>query len=450
MRGPQRSAKQPSGLRGNRDYTLYWSASMLSGLGSQLSVIAYPLLVLSIGGRAAQAGLVVSCSLITRTVLRLPAGQIADRVSRRRLMFVMDLIRFAGLASIPVADAGGWLGVPQLLGVAVVEGAGTALFGPAASILVRDIVPKELLTRAFSRNQAKAATFAIVGPALGGLFFAVNRVLPFTLDAASYALSAALVLGIRTRPAERTPTAAEDRRLTAGLRWLRGRPGLMRLLIYGSVMNLVAAGMEVVVIVGLRVDGAHSSVIGLVIACAGVGGIIGAVLAERILRWFRPVMLYLSVGTIWTAGLVVFAVLPIPAVIGPVLALLVLLTPPLSIRMSQITAGEAPRELLGRITTAETTISSGLGSLGPLLVGLLLERAGVSAAWAALAGLSLLATVAASGPMLRAQSILDPGQAEPGPADRGVADPSLADGGLADSDLADPASKPAADPVPKL
>jgi MFS family permease len=447
---------EPSGLRGNRGYALYWNASLISGLGSQLSSIAYPLLVLSLGGRAAQAGAVASCSMITRTVFRMPAGHIADRVDRRRLMLAMDLIRLLAVGSIPLADALGRLGYPQLLAVAVIEGLGTALFGPASSILVRDVVPKELLTRAFSRNQAKMGTLAVIGPALSGLCFTIDRILPFTADAASYAVSAVLLLGVRVRPAPRPREEGADRGVTAGLRWLRSRSDIMRLLTYVSVMNLIAAALEVVVVVGLRQHGARSSVIGLVVACAGIGGIAGAVLAERILARVRPAVLYLTVGLIWSAGLAVFAVAPVPGVIGPVLTLMILLTPPIGIKLAQITAGEAPRELLGRVTTAEGTISSGLGAVGPLLIGVLMERAGVSTAWTVLAVLSLLATAAAAVPLLRADS------AAQRPAAHKSPDSAAPDGGAQapdDSDLddqdpdssgtvhADPSSRSAAEPV---
>ena len=87
----QVGTRRPGPLRGNRDFLLLWTAGTASGLGSQLTLVAYPLLVLSLGGTATQAGLVGTVGLLTRTLLRLPAGALADRWDRRRVMLGCDV-----------------------------------------------------------------------------------------------------------------------------------------------------------------------------------------------------------------------------------------------------------------------------------------------------------------------------------------------------------------------
>ncbi len=107
----------------NRDYMLLWSGQTLSQLGSETSTVAYPLLVLALTGSAAKAGVVGLAKWLPLALFALPAGALADRMDRKRLMITTDAIRLAGAASIVAAL---WLGRPpdlQIVLVAVRDGA---------------------------------------------------------------------------------------------------------------------------------------------------------------------------------------------------------------------------------------------------------------------------------------------------------------------------------------
>ncbi|HEX5493472.1 MAG TPA: MFS transporter [Mycobacteriales bacterium] len=386
-----------SGLWSNHAYTRYWVGRAVSQFGSALSVIAFPLLVLAEGGRATQAGAVASCSLITRVVLRLPAGHLADRVNQRTLMVGMDLIRLAALGSIPVAGLMGWLSYPQLLVVALVEGTATALFGPAAAVSFRDLVSKEQLTAALSRGQATTATVSMVGPVAGGALFGVNTLLPFVVDAGSYLASTLLLLSIRELSAGGSPRARQggggDRRMIAGLVWLWRRPTVLRVLLFASLINLVGSASELAVLLGLRERGNTGAVIGLVMACAGIGGIVGSLLAGRFIRMLSPVALCALVGLVWTAGSVVLTSVTSAWLIGAVLVGLLLFAPAAGVVLGRITMGEAPRDILGRVITAEQTVTVGLASVGPILVGATLQSIGTAPTWLLLAGVCALSVL---------------------------------------------------------
>jgi predicted MFS family arabinose efflux permease len=390
--------KATAALWRNADYLRFRTARAVSLLGSGLSWIAYPLLVLSLGGNAAEAGLVASCVLVTRAVCRLPGGQAADRFDRRALMLAADLVRLIAVGSIPLAALWHGLGYPQLLAVAVIEGVCSAFFDPAAAGLVRDLVPREQMTAALAQAQAVGAAADLLGPVLGGALFELSRLLPFTLDAASYGLSALLLLGLAARPA---PAAgpASDRRVTAGLRWLAGQPGLMKVLILVGVINFVAAAASVAVVVTLRQGGTAPSAIGAVLTSVGVGGIVGSWLAPRIIARLSPLRLYLAVGAVWTAGLTSFAIAPTPWVVGPALGLMLVFAPAAGVMLGTMTLGEAPRDLLGRVSTAEQVATSSLATAGPLLGGVLLEVVGVAPMWLILAGCCLGASVLLGVPM---------------------------------------------------
>jgi predicted MFS family arabinose efflux permease len=389
----------PAGLWHNRDYMFYRTSRVTSVFGSRVSGIAYPLLVLSLGGSLVQAGALGSCQLITSTLVKFPGGHLADRYNRRTLMIVMDLARMVAVGTVPLAALLHGLSYPQLLAVAVIEGAGSAMFGPAATVYLREIVPKEHLTKALSQTQATSGAMSLIGPALGGLLYGVDRLLPFTVDFSSYLLSAALLVGVSANK-PRPSSQGTDRRATAGVRWLWRQPQLMRVVFFASVINLVSSALTVAVILSLRQHGTSTSAIGVVMACVGIGGISGSLLAQRLIP-LGPARLYTAVGIVWAAGIASFAVVFSPFAIGPVLAVMFALSPAAGIMLSRITLDEAPPDLLGRVSTAEQMVSISLATVGPLLAGALLEGVGRSAMWLVLAAVCLLGTVITIVPLIR-------------------------------------------------
>jgi MFS family permease len=391
-----------STLRSNRDFLRFWSADVISTSGSSISAIAVPLLVLTLGGSLARAGVVGSCGLVARLVCRLPAGQLADRVDRRWLMLAMDLIRMIVIGSIPLAAGLGRLGFGQLLVVAVAEGLASATFSAAAAIAMRDVVADEELATALSSSQAASSCVLLLGPMMGGFLFGIDRILPFAVDAVSYLLSAVLLVGITVRPPERPEAAAPpDRRMTAGLRWLGQQSQLLWLLAFVSVINLAGAALDVGIVISLRAQGETGSVIGSVMACLGVGGVVGAVLAPRLTEQLASGRLFLLTGVIWAAGFCVLASRPAVLLICAVLLVQLLLVPAAVITLEKMVLVQCPREILGRVNTAIGTAMMGLAALGPLLIGFAMEDLGVTGAWLSLAGLAVLAVAVTARPLLR-------------------------------------------------
>lgn len=122
MRADERvaSGQVKTALLRNRDYLLLWSGQTVSAAGSQVSGFVLPLLILQLTGSAAQAGFVGAFGGLPFIVLSLPAGALADRWDRKRLMILCDAARTLNMLSIPIALAR--LGVQQLYRVALVEG----------------------------------------------------------------------------------------------------------------------------------------------------------------------------------------------------------------------------------------------------------------------------------------------------------------------------------------
>lgn len=387
-------------------YPRYRAARSVSVLGSMMSAIAYSLLVLQMGGGAAEVGALSSCWMVTSLACRLPGGYLADLLDRRWIMITADAIRLAIVGAIPLTAALGHLTYAQLLVSAVLESAADAAFDPSAQAFLRDLVPRDRLPRALGQAAGFAAAADLFGPPLGGLCYGIAPMLPFAADAVSFGLSGVLLLSVRAAPqagdgdpAAPATTGDPDRRVSAGFRWLVRRPLVMRVLIFSAFLNMVVPATIVVVVVLLHQRGMSAGAIGAVMACPGVGGVVGSLLSGRIIKVLSPARLYLCMGGAWAIGMAVFALTTSPWVFGPALLLMMLLSPAGGVTLGTITVSAAPPDLIGRVSTAEGLLSQSLASVGPLLGGLLLGALGATTLWLLLSGLCLLGSLATVGPM---------------------------------------------------
>lgn len=385
-------------------------------LGSSVSAMAFPLLVLHMGGSAAAVGTLTTCWMITSMACQLPGGHLADLLDRRWLMIGADAIRVAIMGAIPLAAALGHLTYVQLLATMVAEAVANAAFAPAATAFLRELVPPDRLPRALGQASGFSAAANLLGPPLGGLLFGVAPMLPFVADATSYGVSGALLFTVRARPRKGNPqpsgpkvqpglptTTAEtvaDRRATAGFRWLLGRPAVMRMITFAAILNMVVPATLVAVVVLMHQRGVPAEAIGVVMACLGGGGVVGALLASRVMKWLDPAQLCLAGGGAWTIGFAVFALVTSPWVFGPALVLMMMLSPALGVMLGTITVSAAPPRLQGRVSTAAELMTQGLAALGPVLGGLLLGELGSTGLWLLLGALCLISTVSTVGPMV--------------------------------------------------
>jgi predicted MFS family arabinose efflux permease len=382
----------------NRDFLLFWSGETVSTLGSQISLVAYPLLVLGLTHSAADAGVVGFAGRLPWLVLALPAGTLADRWSRKRVMLVSDGVRALALASIAVGLLIGRLSFVQIVIVAFVEGTSFVFFGVCARGAVRQIVAVGRVPEAVARLEAKDYGAVVAGPAVGGVLYDLGRMWPFVADALSYVASVVTLLLIRQQ-FEEPRTNAEHLRLRDlgdGLRWLWGQSFLRtcQLLVAGS--NLVWGGLYLAVVVIAKREGASGSSVGIMFTIAGAGGLAGALVAPRLLR--RVSLRWAVLGSHWVSALLLPLILvaPGPLVIGIILASMLWVAPVWNAGVVGYRTAVAPDRLQGRIQGAASLIAQGASSVGPLLAGFALAGLGSTATIVALAFFSWLLAVTAT------------------------------------------------------
>lgn len=330
-------AAVPAPLRHNRDFTLLWTGQALSALGTQMSAIAYPLLVLLISGSAASAGLVGSATLIGTLLALLPGGVVADQHPRKRIMVVASLTQMAAGASVVPAILTHHVYLGHLIAVGFILGVASAFYAGASRGAVRRIVTPGQLPEAMALTQARDRAATMLGPPAGGALFGIAPFLPFACDAASFGaigLAAALIRS-KVDPQRAAPPPRLPLRKTAptGIRYVLQQPFLRMFALWAAVINAVVAGVRLTVIVLAQRHGATSTEIGALFSISAGCGLAGALLAVRISRLLPGRLLVLTAswlfpacavgmafaGSVWLiaflAGLTGFAIMPVNVIL---------------------------------------------------------------------------------------------------------------------------------------
>ena len=186
-------------LSGNRDFARMWASMTVSLLGDRFTTLALPttaIVVLHAG--PVTVGLLSMCGTLPDLLFSMVGGVIADRGSRRRILVACDLVSCAAVVSIPVAAALGRLQMVQLFVAAAVEGTSALLSFLTFYALLPAVSGRPALAAANARLESSGAVTRVVGPGLAGLaiqWLGAARAMVF--DAASFVVSAALLLGIR-------------------------------------------------------------------------------------------------------------------------------------------------------------------------------------------------------------------------------------------------------------
>ncbi|QMU78109.1 MFS transporter [Streptacidiphilus sp. PB12-B1b] len=365
-------------LSRNRDFTFLWTGQAVSVLGNELSEIAYPLLVLTLTGSAARAGLVGSAELVAMLLMLLPAGKTADRYPRRRVMAVSSLVQLVVLGSVAVAVIAHHVLLVHLAVAGALEGAASAYYIGASRGAVRRVVPTPQLSQALARTQARDQAAAVLGPPAGGALFSMARALPFALDAVSFgavALAVALVRGpVDPAPAARPATGRG--RVTDGLRFVADNRYLRVVALWAAAVNAVATGMMLLVIVLARYRGAGPSTVGGIIAVFSVGGLLGALLAPRLIKRYSGRALVLLASWLLVPCPLAMAVAPSPWLIGVAGAVSVCAITPVNVILLTRAYELMPHHMQGQAGNAMLLFGSSLKWLAPTLAGVMADGLG--------------------------------------------------------------------------
>jgi len=385
-----------------------WSSQVVSTVGTRVTSIAYPLLVLAVTHSPARAGVVGFAQTLPFLLLYLPAGTFVDRWDRKRTMLVCDAGRAVALGSIGITVALGWLTMAQVVVVALIEGSLFVLFDLAEGAALPQLVTGEQLQTAIAQNQAKTQGADIVGQPLGGVLFSAARLLPFLVDAVSYLVSFIALLFIRRplqQPRARQPTRLRTE-IAEGLRWVWRQPFLRAAVGVIGGVNFVFNALTLVLVVRARELGASPALIGVMFAFAGVGGLLGSFVAPWVQRRYGARRVVVTIGWLWVAEIGVLALVPNTLSLGVVSGIGSFAAPAFNVVVNSHVYQVTPDRLLGRVRSAARLVAWGSIPLGTLAGGFLASAFGARTTMLILTG--IMGAVAAAAKLARGMRQLPP------------------------------------------
>jgi MFS family permease len=294
----------------HRDFNLLFLGQSASAVGDQVVIVALALYITRTTGSATDLGLVLAAQSVPLIALLLFGGVWADRMPRHRIMIVCDVIRAVLHGILAALIFAGTVQVWQMVVLEAGFGAARAFFQPAYSGLIPQTVPEEQIQDARALTQASENLAVLIGPVLATvLVIGVGAGEAFALDAATFVLSAVLLLGVH--PRQRGPSAPAPapvlRELHAGWREVITRPWVwVTILAYTFIVMTVYAQWYALAPVISRDFYGGAGVFGVLEAVAGAGALLAA-LAGVVWRPAKPLRAGLILALLWPAAGLAFA-----------------------------------------------------------------------------------------------------------------------------------------------
>lgn len=386
----------------DRDFLLLWGGQAVSQAGSQVTILALPLVaIVLLHATTLQVGLLSATATSAYLLVSLPAGVVADRVAKRTLMLASDAAQLVVIGSVPLAYAAGLLSLGQLYVVALATSILDVFFLVAYTSYLPVLLAPEQLMDGNGKLSTTQSLAQVAGPGLGALLVGVaGAALAMGSDALSFAASAACLLAIRRREPKTGPARDPGREpgrpgfraeIGAGLRYVLREPILRHAVAWNGTANFFVIMVETLgPLFLIRTVHLRPAYVGVLLALGAVGGVTAGVAARPLIRrigsariaWMSMTVFALPGVLIPLAGpgwwVLLFAAGWISWTFSATLC---------SIALVSYQQATCPPELRGRVSAAQRWINWGTLPLGGLAGGALGTAIGVHATlWLAVIG----------------------------------------------------------------
>ena len=391
----------PRGLRAlsHRDYRLFWFGQALSRVGTWMQSVGQAWLVLELTGSPFRLGLISTLQFTPVLVFSFVAGVISDRMSKRRLIMVAQVIMMLQACALTALVWSGHVAYWHVAVLAAVYGVANSIDMPARQSYVVELAGKDDLMSAIALNSAVFNSARIVGPAIAGILIGAYGVgTAFFINALSFIAVLAALMAMRIegapRPGTRTTVLEE---VMEGVRYAARTPTITLVLGLLLFVSLFVINFNVVVPL-LAKDtlnqGAHGY--GLLMSSLGIGAVLGALgVATAGLR--RPSMPLVLVAAI-VASLGVFTLSLVRSV--PLAAAVLMVTGVAQIiftsSVNSTIQVAVPDTMRGRMMSLYVFVFVGATPFGAFLMGTLAESFGIATACAVGGALGLAAVLVLS------------------------------------------------------
>lgn len=249
-----------SPLRKHRDFRLLFAGQLVSAFGGFLTYVALPVQIYELTKSSTLVGLLGTVQLIPLAITALWGGAFADAMDRRKLLLWSEALLMLGSVCLAFNAAAPRPSVLLLFVLAALMSAVNGFHRPALEAMTQKIVAPEELGAVSALSSLRSTGAAIAGPALAGLCIAqLGLPAAFAVDVASFAISLALLYGIRAMPVAESAPAADLASIMQGVRYAGSRPELIGTYVVDIVAMTFAMPMAVFPAMAERWGGATAA-----------------------------------------------------------------------------------------------------------------------------------------------------------------------------------------------
>ncbi len=389
-----------STLRNDRTFlpfALLSTGTLAAGIGNGITMVALPWLVLERTGSASAAAVVAAAAALPLLFASMLSGVIVDRVGRRRVSILSDVLSAGSVMAIPLLDMTVGLTVAML---AILAALG-ATFDPAGITARETLLPAAAGRAGLTLDRANGIFEAVyngaylVGPGVGGLLLAtIGATGTLWFSAVGFGISIVAIALAQVPEPVRAPAtrgAAGFWRDTAeGIRFVRDHRLLRTATLYLVILTAFWLPLEGVLLPAWFTEQGEPTHLGLVVTSLSVGGLIGALAWSRWSERLRRRPVFIGALLISGIGIMALATLPPLIVLLVIGAILGVAYGPVNPIINTVIQSSTPEALRGRVTGVVISLTYAAGPLGYLLAGPLVDGLGIGMAFLLIGGLALV------------------------------------------------------------
>lgn len=302
----------PNGLRAlsSRDYRIFWSAALVSSVGSQMQLAALGWVVAVLTESATKVSLIAFATIIPLVVLSPVAGSLTDRYPRRLLLIATMAVQTAQATALFVTWAAGIRSFWLLFALSLIGGIATAMNGPVLQAFVPELVPRRDLPNAVMLNSAQFNVAKALGPITAGVLLVntAGATWCFLLNAVSFFGVMVAVWSIHEgrHPPVLERTEGYWRDFVDGSKHVARDPGLRTAIGVNAMVALVGQPLvPLIPVIALELYGADSVQYGVLAGALGIGAILGAIVTGYLDGRWKPSAI-LAFGLLLYAAFILF------------------------------------------------------------------------------------------------------------------------------------------------
>ena len=375
-----------------RNFRLFFTANMLSNIGTWAQRIAQDWLVVSdLHKNGSELGIVTGLQFLPMLLFSLYAGSLADRLDKRKLLIITNAGAGLTAAVMGALILSRHITIMDVFVLAFTLGLFGALDTPVRQSFTSELVGKGDIANAVSLNSANFNLGRLIGPAVSGILIKYFHTGPsFLFNAGSYLVVIGALVIMRPEELDRLPKDNKERKILDGIRYVRGRIDLVAVIATVFFASTFGLNFQIFnTLVSIKVFHKDAGAFGLLGSVLAIGSLGAAIMSTRLDQKRKPIFI-MAFASFFGVALVVAAFMPSYMTYAfslPICGFLALTT---MISANTYVQTTTPPELRGRVMGLYILIFLGATPIGSPLIGWLADAAGVRQTVAICGGLTTL------------------------------------------------------------